>query len=1702
MGGETAQAALECADSMLVARDYAIMRLECILMLSDTDIGLVEEAETSAIAQSFHEAQVKIITSAPRSEHRDIFSHTAMFDSKLREVKARMNSVTKPKVSAMQQVQSVLPKLPKIAIPVFDSRIENWITFIQLFNSLIHERTDLAPVEKLHYLLSSLQGEAYNVIKNYPVTNENYKVAYEALYKQYNKTRLIATTYYEKLVTCESVKSSRASDLERISRTFKENLAILNSFNLPDKNFMLFQLLWSKLDRNTKEQFELEHNSDDIPDFNRLQSFIEKRFRALVAAGFNVPSVNMSQPSTSKGMIKPKTVLAVSVRPCVLCREAHGLTSCPTFLEFDPNTRFKCVKENNLCILCLSGSHSVKSCKSRQRCEQCKFSHNTLLHFNDTNPPVTDSGEMQNSVDITNPLAMVASKTNSATIFPTARVLVRDVHDNLVAVRVLLDSAAGCSFVTECCAKRLGLSVKQGRHAVNGIGQAVAEPAGTLSCVISPSNGGSKNTFSFEAYILPTICSDMPSEPMDISSWQHIKDLDLADPSLHIPGPVDILLSVDIFASSLRPGLLYGDPGQPTAVNTIFGWILMGGCATDICRSRFRRYSCHAVTNSFSLDDSIKRFWELENVNSPNTVVLSKEDQLCEKYFVDNFRRTEEGRFVVPLPFADPSNKPVFSGSRTIALKRFSSLERKLQSNSEFSKNYIAFMEDYENCRHLERCDPPEVDVGHFFYIPHHGILRPLSTSTPLRVVFDASARDGQGTSLNDTLLPGQKLQHNIFHLLLRFRWHKVVFTADVKQMYRQILVPPEDAEYQRILWRPSANEPVGDYRLLTVSYGVSSAPYQALRTIAQLAKESAVKCPSGSGVLDRDIYVDDVVSGAPSVEQARDLRSELSAILASGGFHLRKWTSNCQDFFDDIPSTDLYSEDFREFNSIGDVPLKILGLSWLPRTDYFTFKVAVEDRRCTKRTILSEIARIFDPLGLLSPVTFFAKYLMQLLWVSGTAWDDEAPENIALEWQVFKVQLPSLSSVLVPRRMVREFTTLELHGFCDASERGFCAVIYLRTLDDNGACNVRLVCAKSKVAPLRKLSVPRLELLAAVLLADLVASVVDALKPFLVVDQIFAWSDSSVALAWIKSCPSRWKTFVANRVSHIQDTIPPDCWRHVRTADNPADCGSRGLLPNDLVNQISWWEGPSWLVLDRADWPRSTLSANTDILQEEHRVTVLVTAVQEPLAGKLLDKFSSLMTLQRVLAYCFRFTHNAKNRKCPSKLRIGPLTPLEIKQALMFLVRFVQERHFSQEIEQIKNNLSNSLPKSLRKLAPFVDDAGHLRVGGRLSRASLEFDVKHPLLLPRDDRLTFLLIDEYHRRFMHPGVQTLHNLLSQHFWVLSPKRAIHSVTSKCVKCFRSRPPGAPAPFMGDLPSYRISQLKSFSSAAVDFGGPFDISLGRGRGNKTYKGYICVFVCTSTKAIHTELVTELSSEAYLAALRRFVARRGRCSRLVSDQGKNFVGANSTLQRLLKDVAEHDHQIKFEFNPPGSPHFSGLAEAGIKAVKTHLSRVIGSQRLTYEEFSTVLTQVEALLNSRPLTPLSADPNDLSVLSPGHFLTMEPLSVVPDEDLADTKVSVVQRWRLLQKMHQDFWSKWSKEYMHTLQQRMKWHDKQPNIVKGALVLILNEQTGPMKWPLGRIVDTHPGSDGVCRVVTVRTSTGLYKRPVVKLCPLPVL
>ncbi|XP_048007225.1 uncharacterized protein LOC125242520 isoform X2 [Leguminivora glycinivorella] len=1200
---------------------------------------------------------------------------------------------------------------------------------------------------------------------------------------------------------------------------------------------MLFHSLWSKLDASTKEAFELQlHSTTEIPSYEELMLFIEKRSQALENSIGKSLTVS-SKPVSSKPVLnKVKSSFLVppvnNVSDCVMCSApGHTFEHCPKFLELRPMDRFAQVKEKKLCIMCCRPSHSVKNCKSSVSCGVCKHRHHTLLHFDKELEPST----RQTQVTLT------VHNANAPSLFSTAIVMIKNKYNHLVPIRMLLDNASACNFVTLECARKLGIPIKVNSPSVNGVGLASTDTFGIVDCEIVPANGDSSCIFSFEAYVLPKICPDMPLEPLNVSSWMHLKDLDLADPYFHKSGPIDMLVSVNLFAAALQSGVVKGNPDEPIAVRTVFGWLVMGECPRDINTSRSRcskgsggdTERCFLVS-SLSLDNSIKRFWELEGFDLPKNIVLSKSELSCENQMENSYCRSPEGRMVVPLTYVDPQDKPRFSNSREIALKRLLNLERKFKLNPQFRTAYVNFMDDYLSCGHMEEVGPPVASEGQFYYIPHHGILRPDSVTTPLRCVFDASARDSSGQSLNSALLPGPKLQNNIFDLLVRFRWHAVVFTGDIKQMYRQFLVALQDCDYQRILWRPSSDEPVKDYRLLTVTYGVSCAPYQALWCISKLAKEFSSRSPQGAAVLARDAYVDDIVSGADSVEDALVLRQQLVEILSSAQLHLRKWTSNNPEFLKGLPGSELYSEQLHNFENVHDLSLKILGLSWLPKEDTFTFKTSLNDCRCTKRSILSDIARIFDPLGLLSPVVFFAKYLIQLLWVSGVDWDNEVPTDIAQEWRKFKSQLVKMNSLFIPRRMVESFVSLQLHGYCDASEKGYCAVIYCRVVQNDGTIVVRLCCAKTKVAPLRKCSIPRCELLAAVLLSDLVVSFTDALKDVHTFDDIYAWSDSTVALTWIRSCSSKWKTFVANRVAHIQENISPEKWHHVSGLDNPADCGSRGLLPADLIEHTLWWAGPTWLSKPQESWPQSEIFPD-QAASNEQKIYSLLTASNMSIIDDILNRFSSLQRILRIFAYCFRFMHNLQMSS--SKYTDLNLSPEEISKVLLFLVKHVQEQAFASELRCLsKDKATHSLSKPMRKLAPFLDDRELLRVGGRLSKGDLSFDVKHPLLLPRDHRLTTLIIEDYHHRFMHPGLQTLQNLLAQEFWVLSAKRAINSVVSSCMKCFRARPKAASAPIMGNLPAFRINQIKPFSSAAVDYAGPFDTSLARGRGLRTESG--------------------------------------------------------------------------------------------------------------------------------------------------------------------------------------------------------------------------------------------------------------------------
>ncbi|XP_055928660.1 uncharacterized protein LOC129959793 [Argiope bruennichi] len=516
-------------------------------------------------------------------------------------------------------------------------------------------------------------------------------------------------------------------------------------------------------------------------------------------------------------------------------------------------------------------------------------------------------------------------------------------------------------------------------------------------------------------------------------------------------------------------------------------------------------------------------------------------------------------------------NPPVLGESKQIARNRLDSLIKRLNKNPQMKRLYSEFIEEYAALGHMERVMEDELPETNYF-LPHHGVYREGSTSTPLRVVFNASSPSSNGVSLNDLLGKGDVVE-DIFELILRFRTHKFAFTFDIQKMFRQILVVPHQRDYLRILWFDENSHQEVTFRLKTVTYGTSCAPHLAIRTIKQLALDEASDFPLASEMVLRDLYMDDGITGAPDIQTAQILQQQLIKMFSRAGMSLHKWTSNSQELLNSFPT----SNPENTF-PIDEQVSKALGMHWKPFEDLFIFTVKYENESMlTKRTVLSIIARLYDPLGLLGPVISKMKIFLQKLWLQKLTFDDPLPPAIGKEWSHLVQSLRALELVKIPRWILNENPVkLILHCFSDASEAAYGAVIYLQCISANDIVTSRLVCSKSRVSPLKTVSIPRLELCGCLLAAQLKAKVEKALH--LQIDSAVMYTDSTISLAWIQTPPHRLKTFVANRVGKIQQLTQNNKWQHVSSTLNPADVISRGLVPEQLIDNYLWWNGPTFL--------------------------------------------------------------------------------------------------------------------------------------------------------------------------------------------------------------------------------------------------------------------------------------------------------------------------------------------------------------------------------------------------------------------------------------------------------------------------------------------------------------------------------------------
>lgn len=1335
-----------------------------------------------------------------------------------------------------------------------------------------------------------------------------------------------------------------------------------------------------------------------------------------------------------------------------------------------------------------------------------------MIHFNDSPQQKKFSAALLSSEHILSETGLLA----------TAIVNMSDINGRDIPCRALLDSGASTNFISERFTKLLNLKQSKGNLSIGGIG---ATTTSSKSCchISFSSLYDSTTVFNTTAAVLPKISDHHPANSTIEMKALALPEVQLADPHFSKPQKIDLLIGAGLFWNLLMPGKIKVPESSLILQETKLGWIVGGqvcGGVESVSAMTSESHDSGTLNDNKNLNELVQRFWAIDSC-CINGKEMSANDRACDDHFNEHTRRNVDGSYSVRLPFSkDPS---ILGESFHIAMKRFYNLERKLNKQPETKAMYSNFINEYEQLKHLQLVHSFNPSVPHCF-LPHHGIMKLSSTSTKMRVVFDASCKTSSGISLNDTLHSGPKLQEDLFTTMSRFRLFKYVVTGDIQKMYRQVHIDLPDSNFQLILWRENPDDEIKVLRLCTVTYGTAPGSYLAVKTLLRLASDEQIKFPLGAATLRKDFYVDDMMSGSNSVPQLREKLHQTISILKSGGFTLSKFCSNNDDVLSSIDAAD-----HEKYLKIDDHDvIKTLGIIWQPQLDVFRFTYQAEDSApsVTKRIILSQMARLFDPLGLVCPVITLAKIFYQDLWKLKFGWDEPLADKLSSKWMKYISQLPSLRELAIPRHVLASDQNdfVELHAFSDASEKAYGTCVYLRCGHSNGTISSRILCAKSRVAPTKTLTIARLELLAAKLMVDLVSRLKNEILTDLVIDKYYYWTDSLITLCWLSAEPHNWNVFVSHRVAKIQEETCSGIWRHVPGELNPADLISRGALPNDIAHSEFWFDGPTFLKSNESSWPAiQAPMANDDKIEEKRTNKFALSAIVKDDLTSAMNLSQGFKGTRRAFAYVIRFIFNTRNKLVSKDVRkklvqqsniyskVMIPTRNEEEEAELPFIRNIQKSTFAQEYDLLKFNKSVPPCSRLANLTPFVDSAGIMRVGGRLKNANIPYNSKHQILLPKDHMYTIMLIRFFHfHRTFHAGPNIVLTGIRARYWPINGLTQTRSVINKCTQCFRMRPRFLQQ-IMGNLPRERLdyTNMRPFVISGVDFAGPLTVRH-HIRCKVPKKVYVALFICFSTKAVHLELAIDLTTESFIRCLKRFIADRGSVKKIYSDNATNFKGTANQLRDVQRILIKNSNEIKkvceesfvdWSFIPPRAPNFGGLWEASIKITKRLIRNVVGSTEITFDEMHTVVRQVAAIVNSRPITSISTSPDDLEPLTPGHFVYGGPPVTLPELQMGEENVNRVKMYQRNVWMFQQFWKRFRTEYFTMLQSRTKWLSKNKNIVKDTMVLIKDDSLPPLKWSLGRVIETSPDSDGVVRVLKIRTSTGDIDRAISGVAVLPI-
>ncbi|XP_065085837.1 uncharacterized protein LOC135707865 [Ochlerotatus camptorhynchus] len=1168
----------------------------------------------------------------------------------------------------------------KTPIPTFDGKYEGWPKFKALFNDLIRKCGD-SDATKLQYLDKALIGEASGILNARIINDNNYQQAWELLEERFENPRVIIDTHISGLLSMKPIAKQSFKELRNLIDTCNrhvEGLRFMEQEVVGTAGLIVVKLLTMCLDGETRKQWELTMEHGELPDLEESMKFLRSYCQVLErcevdkasSAKAAVKPPMMGKTSSSQRTSNPATSSSPE-NVCEICAGQHCNYKCPSFLSMSVDQRVTKVKQIGLCFNCLRKGHQIRACPSDKSCSRCSKKHHTMLHFeqvSQADPKQKTPGgtskpqEMQTAAAVPeDPVSTACSSMQQRAkqvFLMTALVNVTSKSGRNFKLRALFDSGSQINLVSESAVKLLALPKYPANVPVVGVGGARSQIRHRviLKCFSDYTDFQS----DMDCLVTARVTGKIPSVPVDISEWKFPSGIVLADPSFNEPREVDLLIGAELFFKILKQAQLKLSDNLPVLFETQFGWVIAG--ALEESEEEVVNVLC--ATNEDLLLKSIQRFFEQEEL--PEEKVLTNEEQAIEDHFCKTYRRDEDGRFVVQLPFRESINE--LGNSRSLALKRFLSIEKHLTNKPEMKEMYQEFMQEYKDLGHCheirEEDDPPGQQS---YYLPHHAVLKPTSTSTKLR-----------------------------------------------EKMFRQVKLDPRQTHYHRTFWRDQPMDPIKVMELLTVTYGTSPASFLAVRSMVQLAREERANFPAAAEAILEDCYMDDILSGAPTLASAKQLRSDIEELMMKGKFPIRKWCTNDDEILEGVPD-----QDREKLVRIGDSgtneAIRALGVLWDPRCDQFLFwrspEVMQPDVKVTKRYVLSQIAKLFDPLGLISPVIVLAKSIMQQLWADGLGWDETLEGELLSRCVTLHQSLVQLNEIRIPRCvMAPGAQRIEIHGFSDASCTAYGACVYLRCVQEDGAVSVRLLCSKSRIAPLRRLTIPRLELCAAVVLAKLVSVVIPILKTEF--HDIKLWSDSQIVLAWIKKNPDQLQVYVRNRVLDINKLTSTYEWKYVRSENNPADLVSRGCYPGVLHRSDMWWNGPLFLQDVNYD------IQETPVIQDEELPEMRQAQVCNPAVDveddPVFERCGSFSKLQRVLAQVVRFTRLIRMKK-ENRKHARYISVQDMRKALDYIVRILQRTGLNEEIQCVQRK---ELPKRLANLQPFLDEEGFLRVGGRLQNS------------------------------------------------------------------------------------------------------------------------------------------------------------------------------------------------------------------------------------------------------------------------------------------------------------------------------------------------------------------------------------------------